>query len=127
MQIIKECSDTRYGIIGSGTLFFEHPFLSFAEPDTPETRALMETLFEGISSGNYNIGVGGKKNELAPLVVTAEEAANMLRISKPKMYNLTRRDDFPTLRIGSKVLIPIEKLKEWVNTHSLADEELIGA
>ena len=127
MQIIKEDRDTRYGIIGSGTLFFEHPFLSFAEPDTPETRTLMETLFEGISSGNYNIGVGGKKNELAPLVVTAEEAANMLRISKPKMYNLTRRADFPTLRIGSKVLIPIEKLKEWVNTHSLADEELIGA
>ena len=99
--------------------------------ETPDTglseaeRCFLNTRF--CPSPNYNIGVGGKKNELAPLVVTAEEAANMLRISKPKMYNLTRRADFPTLRIGSKVLIPIEKLKEWVNTHSLADEELIGA
>ena len=125
MEVIKKKGETQYGLIGNGVLFFENPFLSFAEPDTEENRAFMEKLFAGIGSGIYSVGGGTKAQE--ELVVTPQEAAKMLKISRPIVYNLTRRADFPTLRIGTKILIPVDKLKEWVETHSLAEEDLLGA
>lgn len=42
--------------------------------------------------------------------------AEMLNICLPKAYELTRIEGFPCLRIGRKVLIPLEGLKEWVNS-----------
>lgn len=51
------------------------------------------------------------------LTVTVAEAADMLNLSKPVVYDLCKRSDFPALRIGRKVLIPTDRLREWVNDH----------
>lgn len=51
------------------------------------------------------------------LMVTVAEAAEMMNLSKPSVYDLCKRPDFPALRFGRKVLIPVDRLREWVNDH----------
>ena len=50
-----------------------------------------------------------------PLTLKAEEAAKVLRISKSKVYDLARKESFPAVRIGKRVVIPRDKLIEWMN------------
>ena len=57
-----------------------------------------------------------------PLTLTATEAAAVLRISRSKVYALTHTASFPTIRIGTRVVIPRDKLIEWMNTQ--AEESL---
>ena len=49
------------------------------------------------------------------LTLNAREAAGVLRISKPKVYELARTDSFPAIRIGNRVVIPRDKLIQWMN------------
>ena len=50
-----------------------------------------------------------------PLTLTATEAAAVLRISRSKVYELTHIAAFPAIRIGTCVVIPRDKLIEWMN------------
>ena len=50
-----------------------------------------------------------------PLTLKAHEAAAVLRISKSKVYELARRESFPAIRIGKRVVIPRDKLIQWMN------------
>ena len=45
---------------------------------------------------------------------TIRQGADFLQVSLPTMYSLANSDGFPSLRIGKKILIPIEALKQWV-------------
>ncbi len=49
------------------------------------------------------------------LTLTAQEAAEALQVSKPVLYELCKRPDFPVVHIGRKVLIPRDRLRAWVN------------
>lgn len=51
---------------------------------------------------------------LDKLAVSATEAAKMLDISRPTLYTLIRRDDFPSFKIGTRTLIPVKSLQDWV-------------
>ena len=53
-----------------------------------------------------------------PLTLNAREAAGVLRISKSKVYELARTESFPAIRIGNRVVIPRDKLIEWMNTQA---------
>ena len=53
-----------------------------------------------------------------PLTLTVDELSMLLRIGKNKAYQLTRRSDFPTLRIGCRILIPKDKLIEWLDQNN---------
>ena len=50
-----------------------------------------------------------------PLTLKAHEAAAVLRISKSKVYELAQSESFPAVRIGERVVIPRDKLIEWMN------------
>ena len=50
-----------------------------------------------------------------PLTLKAHEAAAVLRISKSKVYELTQSESFPAVRIGKRVVIPRDKLIQWMN------------
>ena len=50
-----------------------------------------------------------------PLTLNAREVAAVLRISKSKVYDLARTESFPAVRIGKRVVIPRDKLIEWMN------------
>ena len=53
--------------------------------------------------------------EELPLSLKAEEAAKVLRISKSKVYELAQSESFPVIRIGKRVVIPRDKLIQWMN------------
>ena len=56
--------------------------------------------------------------EELPLTLNAREAADVLRISKSKVYELAQSESFPAIRIGKRVVIPRDKLIEWMNNQA---------
>lgn len=49
-----------------------------------------------------------------PLFLNAQTAAKLLGVSISSMYELMHEKGFPVLRIGSRLVIPKEKLQAWV-------------
>jgi excisionase family DNA binding protein len=45
-----------------------------------------------------------------PDVLTVDEAARLLRISRGLAFEAARRGDIPTIRIGRRILVPTEAL-----------------
>ena len=57
-------------------------------------------------------------DKMEPLAVSAPEAARLLGISKPKLYELMGCEDFPSFKLGGRTLISVEGLREWVRRKS---------
>ena len=53
-----------------------------------------------------------------PDVMTAEQLASALQISKSGAYGLLNRADFPTLRIGGRKMVMKKDLLEWLNSRT---------
>ena len=53
--------------------------------------------------------------EQLPITLKAEEVAQVLGISLANAYVLMHSADFPTLRIGKRMVVPKDKLIEWIN------------
>ena len=54
-------------------------------------------------------------DKLEPLAVGATEAARLLGISRPTLYQLLNRQDFPSFRVGGRVLISVAGLQDWID------------
>ena len=52
-----------------------------------------------------------------PLYLNADTGAKLLGISISSAYELMREKDFPSVRIGKRLIVPKENLQAWVNTH----------
>lgn len=50
---------------------------------------------------------------LPPVAVTVQDAAMLLGVSRPVVYQLMNRKDFPAFKVGTRTLIDYELLKEW--------------
>lgn len=50
-----------------------------------------------------------------PIAVTVQEAAQMLGVSKPTVYSMIHGEGLPHIKLNRRTLIPIERLREWVN------------
>ena len=48
------------------------------------------------------------------LCVTVEEMGELLGIGRTKAYDVARRADFPTIRLGNRMLIPKKALEAWL-------------
>ena len=46
--------------------------------------------------------------------VTIQEAAQILGISKPKMYQLAKQSGFPAIHVGRKIVIDRNSLLNWM-------------
>ncbi len=49
------------------------------------------------------------------LAYSPAEAAEALGVSRPTIYTLIKQKDFPTLKVGTRTLIPVDRLKEWLD------------
>ena len=56
-----------------------------------------------------------KSYEDLPLMFSVPEMAAALGISRAGAYELARSEGFPALRIGTRIVIPKDKLQEWVD------------
>ena len=50
-----------------------------------------------------------------PLALKADQVAAVLGISRVGAYNLMRSEGFPTLFIGKRMIVPRDKLIDWMN------------
>ena len=50
-----------------------------------------------------------------PLTLTVPEVGEVLGISRAAAYQLVRSRGFPSLKIGTRILVPKEKLIAWIN------------
>lgn len=53
-----------------------------------------------------------------PLFLNAEMAAKLLGISLSSAYELMHEASFPTLRVGSRIVVPKEKFCQWVESQT---------
>lgn len=53
-----------------------------------------------------------------PLMLSVREIAKVLGISKTSAYDLVRSKGFPVLKIGSRLVVPKEKFREWVEQNT---------
>ena len=53
-----------------------------------------------------------------PLLLNVKQVASVLGISDSGAYELIQEDDFPSLRIGKRIVVPKEELQKWITTHT---------
>ena len=52
------------------------------------------------------------------LAVSVDEMAHMLSISRPVAYDLARQKNFPSFRIGKRILVNVAGLQRWLDAQS---------
>ena len=63
-----------------------------------------------------------KSYDELPLFLNAEMVAKVLGVSPSSGYELMHEKDFPTLKIGSRIVVPKEKFIRWVEQHTKGGE-----
>lgn len=53
--------------------------------------------------------------------MSVQELSAQMGISLPKAYTLVKQPGFPTIKIGTRILLPIEAYKEWLLRTSIKD------
>ena len=53
-----------------------------------------------------------------PLFLNARTVAQVLGVSVASGYELMHETDFPTLRVGSRMVVPKEQFIQWVIAHA---------
>ena len=64
-----------------------------------------------------------KSYDELPIMLSVPELAVVLGISRAGAYDLTRRADFPSFKIWTRILVPKEKLKMWVEEQIQNDDK----
>lgn len=59
-----------------------------------------------------------KSYDELPLMLSVKEVADVLGISKSSTYELVKDKDFPSMKIGARVIVPKDKFIKWVNDNA---------
>ena len=54
--------------------------------------------------------------------MSVQELAANLGISLPKAYELVKQPDFPAIRVGGRILVPVEAFGRWLSKASNRQE-----
>ncbi len=49
-----------------------------------------------------------------PIMLSVTEAATVLGISRTSAYELVKGNDFPSIKVGSRIVVPKEELQKWI-------------
>ena len=58
------------------------------------------------------------------LALSVTEAAELMGLSRPTVYKLLRRSDFPVLHVGTRTLIPRTQLLAWIEAQTKGGKSL---
>ena len=59
-----------------------------------------------------------RKEQMDKTTMSVQELSAQMGISLPKAYELVKSPGFPTIRIGIRILIPVDAYKEWLLKNS---------
>ena len=51
-----------------------------------------------------------------PMFINADTVAKVLGISISSAYELMHKKDFPSLKVGNRLIVPKENFKQWVES-----------
>lgn len=101
---------------GASSYLPERGFYTEADIKTIIRDAVQEAVTDLMAEDEDELGsesehaVSGEK-----LTLSVQEAADLIGISKPKMFDLLRDGEIPHKRIGKKILISHQVLVDWIN------------
>ena len=55
-----------------------------------------------------------RNDSMEKTTLSVQELSAQMGISLPKAYELVKTPGFPTIRIGTRIVIPTEAYKEWL-------------
>jgi excisionase family DNA binding protein len=55
-----------------------------------------------------------RKEQMEKTTMSVQELSAQMGISLPKAYELVKSPGFPTIRLGTRILIPVDAYKEWL-------------
>lgn len=58
-----------------------------------------------------------------PLLLNVKQLTDLLGVSESSVYELIQEDDFPSLRIGKRIVVPKEELRKWITAHTKGAKE----
>lgn len=53
-----------------------------------------------------------------PLMLNTTELSDLLGVSHSSVYELIQEPGFPSLRIGKRIVIPKEELRQWISDNT---------
>lgn len=59
-----------------------------------------------------------KSYDELPLILNMKQLSELLGISNASAYELVQEEDFPSLRIGKRIVIPKEEVRRWISAHT---------
>ena len=63
-----------------------------------------------------------KNFEDLPLMLSVPEVGEVLGISRAAAYELVRSKGFPSMRIGTRILVPMDKFLAWIDEQTEVEE-----
>ncbi len=63
-------------------------------------------------------------SRIEKVVLSMAELAAAMGIGRSKAYELTHRPGFPVVRLGRRVVIPVDSLKIWLEDQTKSDDNL---
>ena len=63
-------------------------------------------------------------NELS-LMLTVQDVADVLGIGLAHAYEVTHRKDFPIITLGSRIIVPRDKLMAWIDEQAAKKSEIL--
>lgn len=58
------------------------------------------------------------------LAISIEEFANATGIGRSKAFELARQPGFPVVRLGRRIVIPVDALKAWLEEQAKNNDDL---
>ena len=59
-----------------------------------------------------------RKEKMEKTTMSVQELSAQMGISLPKAYELVKKQGFPVIRVGTRILIPVEAFKKWLVINS---------
>jgi excisionase family DNA binding protein len=53
-----------------------------------------------------------------PLLLNVKQLVDLMGVSDSSVYELIQEADFPSLRIGKRIVVPKEDLRKWITAHT---------
>ena len=66
-----------------------------------------------------------KSFEELPLMLTVQDVADVLGIGLAHAYEGAHRKDFPTITLGSRIIVPRDKFMEWIDEQAVKKSEIL--
>ena len=59
-----------------------------------------------------------KSYDELPIMLNVEMVKNVLGISLTSAYELMHEKEFPSMKVGNRIIVPKDKFREWVEKRS---------